>query len=38
MSADGIRGLQEYGLKPEDLSAICRGNAERLLPQLGGAP
>jgi predicted TIM-barrel fold metal-dependent hydrolase len=32
-SADGIRGLDEYGLKPGDLAAIYRGNAERLLPQ-----
>jgi predicted TIM-barrel fold metal-dependent hydrolase len=30
-SADGVRGLNEYGLKPEDLGAIYRGNAERLL-------
>jgi len=33
-SADGIRGLEEYGLKPADLGAIYRGNAERLLPRL----
>jgi 6-methylsalicylate decarboxylase len=33
-SADGIRGLEEYGLKPGDLEAIYRGNAERLLPRL----
>ena len=33
-SADGIRGLEEYGLKPGDLQAIYRGNAERLLPRL----
>jgi 6-methylsalicylate decarboxylase len=33
-SADGIRGLEEYGLKPRDLEAIYRGNAERLLPRL----
>ena len=32
-SADGVRGLNEYGLKPEDLAAIYRGNAERLLPR-----
>ena len=32
-SADGVRGLNEYGLKPEDLGAIYRGNAERLLPR-----
>jgi predicted TIM-barrel fold metal-dependent hydrolase len=30
-SADGVRGLDEYGLKPDDLAAIYRGNAERLL-------
>jgi predicted TIM-barrel fold metal-dependent hydrolase len=34
-SADGIRGLEEYGLKPGELAAIYRGNAERLLPQFG---
>jgi predicted TIM-barrel fold metal-dependent hydrolase len=33
-SADGIRGLEEYGLKSGDLEAIYRGNAERLLPRL----
>jgi predicted TIM-barrel fold metal-dependent hydrolase len=33
-SADGVRGLEEYGLQPGDLEAICRGNAERLLPRL----
>jgi 6-methylsalicylate decarboxylase len=33
-SADGIRGLEEYGLKPGDLEAIYHGNAERLLPRL----
>ena len=33
-SADGIRGLEEYGLKPSDLEAIYRGNAERPLPRL----
>jgi predicted TIM-barrel fold metal-dependent hydrolase len=32
-SADAIRGLDEYGLKPGDLEAIYRGNAERLLPR-----
>jgi hypothetical protein len=32
-AADGIRGLEEYGLKPGDLEAN-RGNAERLLPRL----
>jgi predicted TIM-barrel fold metal-dependent hydrolase len=32
-SADGIRGLEEYGLAPGDLAAIYRGNAERLLPR-----
>jgi predicted TIM-barrel fold metal-dependent hydrolase len=30
-SADGIRGLEEYGLKSGDLEAIYRGNAEHLL-------
>jgi len=33
-SADGIRGLEEYGLKPGDLEGIYRGTAERLLPRL----
>ena len=33
-SADGIRGLEEYGLKLGDLEAIYRGNAERPLPRL----
>jgi 6-methylsalicylate decarboxylase len=33
-SRDGIRGLEEYGLKPADLDAIYRGNAERLIPRL----
>jgi predicted TIM-barrel fold metal-dependent hydrolase len=32
-SADGVRGLNDYGLKPEDLGSIYRGNAERLLPR-----
>jgi predicted TIM-barrel fold metal-dependent hydrolase len=35
-SADGIKGLAEYGLKPDDLEAITRGNALRLLPRLKG--
>jgi hypothetical protein len=29
-STDGIRGLEEYGLKPSDLDAIYHGNAECL--------
>jgi predicted TIM-barrel fold metal-dependent hydrolase len=33
-SADGIRGLEDYGLGSGDLAAIYRGNAERLLPRL----
>ncbi len=33
-SSDGIRGLEEYGLKPEELAAIYRGNAQRLIPRL----
>jgi predicted TIM-barrel fold metal-dependent hydrolase len=33
-STDGIRGLEEYGLKPSDLDAIYHGNAECLLPRL----
>ena len=33
-SANGIRGLEEYGLKPGDLEAIYHVNAERLLPRL----
>jgi len=35
-SADGVRGLEEFGLKPGDLDAIYRGNAERLIPRLRG--
>jgi len=35
-SADGVRGLEEFGLKPGDLDAIYRGNAERLIPRLKG--
>ena len=31
-STDGIRGLEEYGLKPSDLDD--HGNAEYLLPRL----
>ena len=33
-STDGIKALEEYGLKPADLDAIYRGNALRLLPRL----
>jgi predicted TIM-barrel fold metal-dependent hydrolase len=33
-SADGVRGLNEYGLTADDLGAVYRGNAERLLPRL----
>lgn len=33
-SADDIRGLEEYGLKPSDRDAIYHGNAERPLPRL----
>lgn len=33
-SADGIRGLEEFGLSSLDLHGIYRGNAERLLPRL----
>jgi predicted TIM-barrel fold metal-dependent hydrolase len=32
-SIDGIRGLEEYGLKPSNLDAIYHGNAECLLPR-----
>ena len=35
-SGDGIRGLEEYGLGQDDLDAIYRGNAERLVPRLKG--
>jgi len=35
-SADGIRGLEEYGVTPADLDAIYRGNAERLIQRLKG--
>lgn len=35
-SADGIRGLEEFGLEPSDLEDIYRGNAERLIPRLKG--
>jgi 6-methylsalicylate decarboxylase len=37
-STDGVRGLNEYGLRPEDLAAIYRGNAERLLPRFALTP
>jgi 6-methylsalicylate decarboxylase len=30
-AVDGIRGLEGYGLKPADLEAIYRGNAQRLI-------
>jgi predicted TIM-barrel fold metal-dependent hydrolase len=33
-STDGIRGLEEYGVKPGDLDSIYRGNAARLVPRL----
>jgi 6-methylsalicylate decarboxylase len=33
-SADGISGLEAYGLEPGDLEAIWHGNAERLIPRL----
>jgi 6-methylsalicylate decarboxylase len=33
-STDGIKGLEEFGVKPDDLEAIYRGNALRLLPRL----
>ena len=33
-SADGVRGLEEFGLKPGELDAIYNGNARRLLPRL----
>jgi 6-methylsalicylate decarboxylase len=33
-SADGIRGLEDFGLGAADLDAIYRGNAVRLLPHL----
>jgi predicted TIM-barrel fold metal-dependent hydrolase len=36
-SADGIKGLAEFGLKPEELDAIYCGNAERLVPRLRGS-
>jgi predicted TIM-barrel fold metal-dependent hydrolase len=35
-STDGIRGLEEFGVKPADLDAIYRGNALRLIPRLKG--
>ncbi len=34
LTADGIRGLSEYGLSQTDLEAIHRGNAQRLIPRL----
>lgn len=34
-STDGIKGLEEFGVKPGDLDAIYRGNALRLVPRLG---
>ena len=33
-STDGIKALEDFGLKPADLDALYRGNALRLLPQL----
>ena len=33
-STDGIKGLTDFGLKPADLDAIFRGNAEKLVPRL----
>jgi len=33
-STDGIRGLEEFGVKPADLDAIYRTNAQRLIPRL----
>ncbi len=33
-ATDGIKGLEEFGLKPADLDAIYRGNAQRLIPRL----
>ncbi len=35
-TADTIRGLEAFGLDAGDLKAIYRGNAERLIPRLGG--
>jgi 6-methylsalicylate decarboxylase len=35
-SGDAIRGLEEFGVKPGDLDAIYRGNAQRLVPRLKG--
>jgi 6-methylsalicylate decarboxylase len=35
-STNGIRGLEAYGLKPAELDAIYRRNAERLIPRLRG--
>lgn len=35
-SGDGISGLEEYGLAPDDLEAVWRGNAQRLIPRLAG--
>ena len=33
-STDGIKALEEYGLKSSDLDAIYRGNALKLIPRL----
>jgi predicted TIM-barrel fold metal-dependent hydrolase len=33
-STDGIKALEDYGLKPADLDAIYRGNALKLIPRL----
>jgi predicted TIM-barrel fold metal-dependent hydrolase len=35
-SGDGIRGLEDYGVKPDDLDSIYRGNALRIIPRLKG--
>jgi 6-methylsalicylate decarboxylase len=34
--ADTVKGILEYGFKPNDLSAIGRDNAVRLMPRLAG--
>jgi predicted TIM-barrel fold metal-dependent hydrolase len=35
-ATDGMAGLDAYGLKPGDLEAIYRGNAQRLIPRFKG--
>lgn len=35
-TAETLAGLAAFGLDAGDVAAVCRGNAERLIPRLGG--